>query len=320
MDRTSGVVFDAVVVGAGPAGLNAALMLGRTRRHVLVVDDGSPRNAASHALHGFLSRDGVDPAELCRIGRLQLQAYPSVQLVEGEIDEEEATGERFCMTAPHGASIECRKILLAVGIADETPHLAGFDSFYGNSVFHCFYCDGWEVRDQPLAVFSEGPSGYRTALMVLGWSRDVVLCTNGPSGLAAGERAHLAAQGVTLNEQHVVRLEGAGRQLERLVFEDGTSLARQAMFFHGAVRLASPLPQTMGCAMTEQGRIAVDEAGRTSLQGVYAAGDAARRPGQHPGTQVILAAASGALAAIGLHQELMYEDVGLTPALPPARA
>src|SRR5438132_12287771 len=146
--------------------------------------------------------------------------------------------------------------------------------------------------------------------MLLGWSKDVVFCTNGPSELTAEERAHLAAQGITVNEQRVARLEGAGGQLERLVFEDGSSLARQALFFHGAVRLSSPVPGRIGCAMTEQGRIEVDEGGRTSVPGVFAAGDAARRAGQHPTTQVILAAGSGALAAIALHQELMYEDSG----------
>jgi thioredoxin reductase len=309
-------VFDAVVVGAGPAGLNAALVLGRARRRVLLADYGPPRNAASHAMHGFVSRDGIGPSELRQIGRLQLEPYPSVQLVSEPVEDVEANGERFSVTVSHDAPIEARKILLAVGIKDETPRLEGFDSLYGNSVLHCFYCDGWEVRDQQLAAFSDGASGYRTALMLLGWSKDVVFCTNGPSELTAEERAHLAAQGVTLNEQRVARLEGGGGQLERLVFEDGSSLARQALFFHSPVRLSSPLPGRIGCAMTEQGRIEVDEGGRTSVPGVFAAGDAARRAGQHPTTQVVLAAGSGALAAIALHQELMHEDFGLTPALP----
>ena len=309
-------VFDAVVVGAGPAGLNAALVLGRARRRVLLADFGAPRNAASHALHGFISRDGIDPSELRRIGRLQLDPYPGVRVVSDAIDDVEASGEGFSVTVSDGAPIAARKLLLTVGIEDEKPRLEGFDSLYGNSVFHCFYCDGWEVRDRQLAAFSEGASGYRTALMLLGWSKDVVFCTNGPSELTAEERAHLAAQGVRLNEQRVARLDGTDGQLERLVFQDGSSLARQALFFHTPVRLSSPLPGRLGCAMTEQGRIEVDEGGRTSVAGVFAAGDAARRPGQHPTTQVIVAASGGAVAAITLHQELMYEDFGLTPALP----
>lgn len=311
-------MFDAVVVGAGPAGLNAALVLGRARRRVLLVDEGSPRNAASHAMHGFLSRDGLDPSELRRIGRTQLEAYPGVQLLHGVVEDVQTRGDAFSLTAPDGAAIQARKVLLAVGIKDALPAITGFEPLYGNSVFHCFYCDGWEVRDHAAAVFSDGAGGYRTALMLLGWTRDVVFCTNGPSELTAAERSHLARQGITLREQRVARLEGVGGQLERIVFEEGGALARQVLFFHGDAGLDSTLPAKLGCALTEQRRIEVDEGGRTSVPGVFAAGDAARRRGQHPSTQVILAAASGALAAIALHQELMYEDVGLVPALPRA--
>ena len=318
MSIPSGGVFDAVVVGGGPAGLNAALMLGRTRRDVLVVDAGSPRNAASHQMHGFLSRDGLDPSELRRIGRLQLESYRSVQFVSGAIDDVRTSGNQFSVTSEQGEVITTRKVLLAIGVKDALPDVAGFEPFYGNSAFHCFYCDGFEVRDQAVAVFSDGASGYRTALMLLGWSRDVVFCTNGPSELTADERSHLAAQGVMLNEQRVVRLEGVGGQLERLVLEDGSALPREVLFFHGPVTVDSTLPAKMGCTFTEQGRIEIDEGGRTSVEGVFAAGDAARRRGQHPSTQVILAAASGALAGIAMHQELMYEDVGLEPALPRA--
>ncbi|MGH9189623.1 MAG: NAD(P)/FAD-dependent oxidoreductase [Acidimicrobiales bacterium] len=316
MSRSSDSAFDAVVVGAGPAGLNAALVLGRTRRRVLVLDAAEPRNAASHALHGFLSRDGLDPAELRRIGRIQLESYPHVSLVSDAVESVRAMGDRFEVTTSGGDSILARKLLLAVGIKDDLPKIDGFASLFGNSAFHCPYCDAWEVRDQPMAVFSEGSDGFRLALLLLSWSRDIVLCTHGPSKLGPDEIAHLASAGVLLREQRVARLEGEGGQLVRMAFEDGTSLMRRALFFHGPVRLASRLPETLGCTLTEAGRIEVDEAGRTSVPGVYAAGDAARRQGQHPATQVSLAAASGALAAIALHQELMHEDVGLTPALP----
>jgi thioredoxin reductase len=128
--------------------------------------------------------------------------------------------------------------------------------------------------------------------------------------------AQLARQGIQLREERVLRLDGRDGQLERIVFEDESALERKALFFHGPVRLASALPEQLGCALTKAGRIEVDEAGRTSVADVYAAGDAARRSGQHPATQVIFAAASGSLAAIALHQELMQEEVGLTPLLP----
>jgi thioredoxin reductase len=268
-------------------------------------------------MHGFLSRDGLDPAELRRIGRSQLEPYDSVQSMAGGVDDVQPAGQGFRVLAPSG-TVEARKVLLAVGVQDVMPSIDGLASLYGKSVFHCFYCDGWEVSDQPIAAVGEGAGGYRLAMMLLAWSRDVVLCSHGPAELATEQRGHLAAHGVGLNEQRIARLESADGQLRRVVFEDGSTLARRALFFHGRVKVGSSLPGLIGCAQTEQGRIEVDEAGRTSVPGVYAAGDAARRPGQHPSTQVIFAAASGALAGIALHQELVYEDVGLTPALPRA--
>jgi len=310
-------LIDAVVVGSGPAGLNAALVLGRARRSVLVIDDGVPRNEASHDMHGFLSRDGTNPAELRRIAREQLGAYPTVAFRAATVSGAELT-TRGCRVHIPDDVIETRKLLLAIGVKDWLPSIAGFERFYGWSVFHCPYCDGWESREQPLAVVSQGAGGMRQALNLLGWSSDIILCTQGPAGLDDEQRTLLASHGIMVYEQAIVCLEGEGNRLRQLRFSDGVTVARRILFFHGDVALSSTLPVQMGCALTEQGRIEVDEAGRTSLPAVFAAGDAARRPGQHPATQVILAAASGALAGITLHQELMHEDVGFTPALPRA--
>lgn len=311
---------DAVVVGAGPAGLNAALVLGRARRTTLLFDGGAPRNAASHAMHGYLSRDGLDPVELLQIGRTQLRTYPDVEVVTAQVEDISRTDGPWVVRRSKGESITARKVLLAVGVRDELPRIAGFEPMDGVSAFHCPYCDAWEVRDQPLAVLSEGPGGFRLAILLLAWSRDIALCTQGPSGLTGEELSQLARHGIQLCEKRIVRLDGRDGQLSRVVFEDESSLERQALFFHGPVRLASALPERLGCVLTKAGRIEVDEAGRTSVPDVYAAGDGARRKGQHPATQVILAAASGALAAIALHQELMQEEVGLTPVLSPRDA
>ena len=316
MSQLSDNVFDAVIVGGGPAGLNAALVLGRARRQVLLLDAGEPRNAASHAMHGFLSRDGLDPVELRRIARQQLTPYPQVKTVAALVDKVDVSGGRFDVLPSSGEMVTARKLLLAVGVSDVLPPIPGLAPMYGKSVFHCPYCDGWEISDQPVAVISEGSSGFRAALLLLGWSRDVVLCSHGPSELDESQRRQLATSGVSVCEKRIARLAGDSGQLDHIIFEDGTSLERSAAFFHGPVLLSSTLPENLGCVLTDSGRIEIDEAGRTSVDGVFAAGDAARRRGQHPATQVIIAAASGALAAIALHQELMYEDVGLTPALP----
>ncbi|HKR98738.1 MAG TPA: NAD(P)/FAD-dependent oxidoreductase [Candidatus Dormibacteraeota bacterium] len=305
-------------MGGGPAGLNAALMLGRSRRLAVLVDGGAGRNAASHAMHGYLSRDGLHPAELRRIGREQLQTYPTVDVLEAHVDEITGSAGHFTVHTSTGATLEARKLLLAPGIRDALPDVPGMQELYGVSVFHCFYCDGFEVSDQPLLVVGHGNSAYRQALMLLSWSRDIALCTLGVSDLSAEQRAHLASYAITVHEQRIERLETEAGRLVSVILGDGTALPRPVIFFHGATTIASALHEGLGCAMTDEGRIQVDEGHRTSVPGVFAAGDAARRSGQHPSTQVIFAAASGALAGIALHQELLHEDFGLTPALPAA--
>ena len=316
MTRSSAASFDVVIVGAGPAGLNAALVLGRACLRVLVLDAGQPRNATSRAMHGFLSLDGLDPAELRRLARLQLEAYPNVDLVSAAVTEVSGSNGAFEIIASRGDVITTRKVLLAMGIQDDLPDIDGFTDCYGRSAFHCPYCDGWEFRHQSIVVLGTGAGGLRMALLLLAWSPDVVFCTDGPADYSPEDRALLATQGVSLEERKIARLGGKDGQLERVVFVDGESLSRRALFLHGPTRIDPAPIQKLGCLTSDAGRIEIDEGGRTSVPGVYAAGDAARRRGQHPVSQVILAAASGALAAITMQQDLMQEDVGLTPSLP----
>ncbi len=173
---------DVVIVGAGPAGLSAALMLGRCRRSVLVVDHGRNRNAASHALHGFLTRDGTPPAEFLRLAREELAQYATVELRAGEVVDAECRSDSFCVTLASGEEVPSRKLLLATGVVDNLPEVPGFRELYGRSVFHCPYCDGWELRDQPLAIYGRGDRGVGVALELTAWSRDLVLCTRRPGG------------------------------------------------------------------------------------------------------------------------------------------
>jgi thioredoxin reductase len=305
-------MLDVLIVGAGPAGLSAALVLGRCLRRVLICDAGKPRNAASQALHGFLTRDGIEPAEFLRIGRAQLSPYQTVELRQTEVTDARRLDNGFEITLDSGERISARKLLLATGVVDEVPTIEGLLPLYGRSVFHCPYCDGWEERDQPLAIYGRGESGSGLALELLLWSRDLVLCSDGPSGLSDAERQRLVQHNIKLYEDRIARLEGVDGRLERIIFANGESIERHAMFFSTGQRQGCNLAETLGCEFSEQGCVNTGEYETTNVPGLYVAGDASRLV-----QFVIVAASEGAQAAVAINKELMKEDLADSKALQP---
>lgn len=297
-------MYDVIIVGAGPAGLNAALILGRCRRNVLICDTGEYRNYASHALHGFLSRDGVNPRELLRIGREQLQPYETVELRHIAVTDVRRNDESFTITLEDGSNEEARKLLLASGVMDELPDISGFAELYGRGVHHCPYCDAWEVRDQPLAVYDSGMHGERLALELTAWSRDIVLCTNGPADLNDEALARLARNQIAVREERIARLEGPDGVLARIVFKNGDVLPRRALFFYPNERQHNDLATRLGCDFTKRGVVRTGEYEETTVPGLFVAGDASRRV-----QLAIVAAAEGAEAAFAINSALLKEDL-----------
>jgi thioredoxin reductase len=299
-------MYDVVIVGAGPAGLSAALILGRCRRSVLVFDSGQPRNKASHALHGFLTRDGVAPLEFLRLARDELGQYGTVAIREAEVVSAECQPDkRFAVTVESGERMIGRKLLLATGVVDNVPDIPRIREFYGRSVFHCPYCDGWEVRDQPIAVYGQGERGLGLSLELTGWSRDLVLCTDGPAEIDATGRARLARHEIELREDRIVHLEGRDGKLKEIVFADGTRLARRAMFFTAGQSQRSNLLIRLGCEFNEKGTVRTGKYETTHLPGLFVAGDASRAV-----QWVVVAAAEGAEAAFAINTDLLKEDLG----------
>jgi thioredoxin reductase len=303
--------YDAVVVGGGPAGLSAALVLGRCRRRVLLCDAGRPRNAASRALHGFLTRDGVPPLEFRRIARGQLAPY-AVEIVRAEVQTARRTRSGFAVSLAGGRVVATRMLLFATGVVDRIPDVAGLRELYGRSVFHCPYCDGWEVRDRALAVYGRGRSGAGLSLSLKTWSVDVTLLTDGPSRLSEGLGKTLHARGVRVVARRIARLDPRRRGLD-VVFARGDRLRFGALFFSTGQRHGCDLPRSLGCRFTKRGAIRTDRYERTGVPRLFVAGDASRDV-----QLAIVAAAEGAKAAFAMNRELQEEE-GLSLAPLPRR-
>lgn len=261
--------YDAVIVGGGPAGLSAALVLGRARKRVLVIDDDRPANASSQGVGGLLGHDRPKPAELRRRGRRQLEEHPNVELHHGAVEDVEPG---FLITLTGAATVRARAIVLAHGLRYDPPPLPGIEPLWGQTVFHCAFCDGWEVRDRPVALHASGPGAVRSALLLAGWSNDVVLCTDGAPD-PGGEL--LAAAGVRVRTEPIARLAGNDGRLDRIEFTHGPAEPREALFVNTRRDQPNGLAAALGCELTDAGTIVTDGDGRTNVPGVYAAGDAA---------------------------------------------
>ena len=297
-------MYDAVIVGGGPAGLSAALILGRCRRRVLVCDVGRPRNRAARALHGYLTRDGIPPLELRRLGRRELEPY-GVDYHTVEVTEATRVGDRFRCTLGTGEAVESRFLVLATGVVDVLPPIEGLAELYGRSVHHCPYCDGWEVRDRPLAALGRGKDGFGLAVSLRTWSDDVVLCTDGPHGLRNAQRATLTRLGVALRTERIARLEGRAGLLQRIVFVDGRSLPRRALFFKPAKYQRSPLCEELGCSFTRKGAVRVLKHEKAGPEGLFVIGDASQDI-----QMAIIAAAEGVRAGHAINESLSRRSLG----------
>jgi thioredoxin reductase len=290
---------EVVVVGAGPAGLSAALVLGRCRRRVVVFDSGMYRNARSHALRGFLTRDGVSPEDFRRIARDEIARYDTVEFRQSAvIDVVRENQSSFVVHAERGGPIHCRKLLLATGLTDDLPDVGGARQLFGNGVYTCPYCDAWELRDQPLAAYDRHGS-YSIGLRQ--WSGDLVICTDGPSEMDQKIRARIERLQIQVDERRIARFERAGEHVV-IVFDDARELRRRAVFVNGSCRPQCDLSAKLGCQLDERGGVCVDRHESTSVAGVYVAGDASR-----DALQAVVAAGEGAAAAIAINSALNAE-------------
>ncbi|MEV1009700.1 NAD(P)/FAD-dependent oxidoreductase [Streptomyces sp. NPDC049881] len=296
---------EVIIVGAGTAGLTAAQVLGRQGRETLVIDGGRPRNAPAPELHMFPSRDGFPPAELLRLARAELAAYPAVRRTEGTVTAVEGKIDDFTVTLADGSRERARRLILATGVVDTMPRTEGVAERFGRGVHHCPFCHGNEVRGRTVGVLGNGAQGGMLSLYLRDrFTEDVVLCTDGPADLPAPVAALLDARGIAVREEPVLRVDGEPDALT-VYLSGGEPLPRQALFHRTGESPNTALAAQLGCEILPDGWLRVDARQGTTVPGVYASGDLARQAELPVAlTFVATAAASGQVAAVHIDGEL----------------
>lgn len=303
-EKQESAVYDCVIIGAGPAGLTCAIFLGRYRRRVMVIDDGKPRNYASHGVHGFLGQHGILPAELLRRGREEAVSV-GMTFCDATATRVERCGDYFEVQTSAG-TVKGRRVVLAYGVRDLKPELPRFEEFFGRSIFHCPDCDGYEVSDQPIGAIGTAKRVAALALKLLQWTDDITVFTHGEEAeIEPKEKSKLEAEGINVRRERITELLGSDGRLEGITLDTGERVPLRALFFSIGFEQSCPLAEELGCEVSEDDPcLQVNEYKETTVEGIYAIGDLV------PGTQLaITAAADGAICAIALNKSL----------LPPAR-
>lgn len=294
--------FDVVIIGGGVAGLSAALVLGRARREVVVIDAGSPRNAPAAHAHGFLTRDGIPPKELLAIGRDEVREY-GVEIVEDVVHR---LRHDKAVELASGRVIRGRRIVVTTGLADELPDVPGVAERFGTDVLHCPYCHGWEVRDQRFGVLATSEKSVHQALIVWQWSKDLTFFTH-TRQISADDRAKLTGLGIRIVDGKVSELAVENDRLTGVRLVDGELVERDVVFVGPKFVPHDRLLAQLGCARGEDGSITVDAQGRTTVDGVWAAGNVV-----DPMAQLVVAAGDAYRMASALNFDLVLEDQGAT--------
>lgn len=295
-------IYDCIIVGGGPAGLNAAIVLGRSRRKVIVFDINQQRNRSSHGMHNYLTRDGILPLDFLDMAHKELKKY-KVQLIHKKVVRAIKNDEdMFEVCEESGKVYLTKKLLIATGLKDTLPNIEGIESLYGKSVFHCPYCDGWEVQDKKIGVYARNKDGSELALALKGWSDHVVLFTDGRNSIKPQQHPKLEVNEIEIVSWPILKLEGKNGQLQKVLFKNGKERKLDALFFVNGYTQQCNLAETFGCEVSNKGVVVTNRYQQTKVKGLYVAGDADKD--MH---FVVVAAAEGAKAGVTINKELLKE-------------
>ena len=295
--------FDVIIIGGSYSGLSAAMALGRALRKVLVIDSGNPCNKQTPHSHNFLTNDGITPKEITSLAKQQVQQYPTVRLLNGFATRGIKTANGFTIQTEAGALFSSRKLIVATGIKDTMPPIPGFAESWGISVLHCPYCHGYEVRNQPTGILADGDTGVELSSLISNWTKDLMLYTTGPTSLTDEQKAKLEKNQIGIVETEINRLDHTHGYINNIVFIDGSKAPIKAIYARLPFVQHSSIPQELGTELTQDGFIKIDNAHRTSVQGLYACGDNTTKM-----RTVANAVAMGTTAAFMVNKELIEED------------
>ncbi|APH05840.1 pyridine nucleotide-disulfide oxidoreductase [Bacillus weihaiensis] len=297
------MIVDCAVIGGGPAGLNAALVLGRSRRNTILFDDNKPRNSVVSESHGFITRDGINPQEFKRVAHEELSKYPDVRIEKQRVHRINKENTLFQVETENGRIYSAKKIILATGFKEVLPDIPRVKEFYGKSLFSCPFCDGWELRDRPLAVIANDQRALHMVKMVSNWTNDLIVFTNGNKIFSLEEQELLNSYGISIKEKKIDTFIGEDGMLNKIQLEDGTAVLREGGFITAEWKQAASFDSTLKYTLNEHGGIETDSWQRTNTEGVFACGDT-RIAGP---SQLIIAAAEGSMAAISVNAALIEE-------------
>jgi len=295
--------FDVIIIGGSYAGLSAAMSLGRSLRAVLVIDGGKPCNRQTPHAHNFITHDGDRPSKIWQEAKRQVLQYESVRFHEGLVTEVQQLRRRFHVVTESGEQFSARKILFATGLFDQMPDLAGFSECWGISVLHCPYCHGYEVHSKTIGLLANGDQAFELCKLLFNWSTNLILFTHGKSMLSDEQVDKIRQHNIRIEEREIARLDHTDGKIRNIVLLDGAEISVPAIFARPAFRQHSDIPERIGCELTEVGFIKTDLFARTTVPGVYAAGDNTTMM-----RSIANATASGSSAGAFINKELIDED------------
>jgi thioredoxin reductase len=294
--------FEVIIIGGSYAGLSAALSLGRAVRRVLIIDGGKPCNIQTPFSHNFLTRDGETPLAIAAAGKEQVLSYPTVEFVTDEVLDVSRGGRGFEVIT-FSNTYTTGKLIFATGMQDMLPETTGFADCWGISIVHCPYCHGYEIKDTATAVLGNGDTGMDFVRLINHWTQDISLLTNGPAILTDQQREYLADERINLIEKEIAAVVHTDGHLQAVMFDDGSTLPLNAMYARFPMAQRCSIPEQLGCVLSEQGLIQVDEFQKTNVEGIYAVGDCTSQM-----RSVANAVATGSKAGAALNNELIRES------------